>query len=74
VNTGCVLPLYTAMPERRDLPVLKRVTSMVRISSRQQSLHPAAPKCGRSVARCTHNPEVAGSNPALTTSKCRSEA
>ena len=24
VNTGCVLPLYTAMPERRDLPVLRK--------------------------------------------------
>jgi hypothetical protein len=29
VNTDRVLPLYTAMPERRDLPVLRRVTSAV---------------------------------------------
>ena len=76
VNAGCVLPLYTAMPERRDVPVLRRVTSVVRAPDIVSAAvaAPDGPKCGRSVARCTHNPEVAGSSPAPATRKCRSGA
>jgi len=41
VNTGYVLAMCTAMPERRDLPVLRRgpARSGRRISSPQQSPH-----------------------------------
>ena len=76
MNTGCVLPLYTAMPERRNLPVLRRVTSMVRAPDIVSAAvaAPDSPKCGRSVAHCAHNPEVAGLNPAPATRKCRSGA